>query len=49
MSAATAPRSRYSDAEIAAYIASDEGRVAKWLSFESDHHQTTADLAAEAA
>lgn len=47
MAATTAPKSRYSDAEIAAYMASDEGRAAKWLSFKSDYHQTTADIAAE--
>jgi hypothetical protein len=48
MSQATAPKSRYSDVEIAAYMASEEGQVAKWLSFEDDYHQTTADIAAEA-
>lgn len=39
--------SRYSDAEIAAYMASEEGRVAKWLSFEDEYHLTTRELAAE--
>jgi hypothetical protein len=34
----TYPKSRYSDEEILAYMASEEGKIAKWLSFESDHH-----------
>jgi hypothetical protein len=46
MSQATAPKSRYSDEEIAAYMASDEGRIAKWLSFESDYHLSLAEAAA---
>jgi hypothetical protein len=44
--AASIPACRYTDAEIAAYMASDEGQVAKWLSFEADYHLSLAEAAA---
>lgn len=45
MSQATAPKSRYSDEEILAYMASEEGRIAKWLSFEDEYHLNMKELA----